>query len=215
MVQNKLQKTPFPRLLLVSSGEEDPDDGSRLLEQLKLLSGLNSCLVQIREKQLTAQQLFFLAQKAREIELPEGTLLLINERTDIALATGLDGVHLPENAPPLDKLRPIGPELLFGCSVHSVEYGRIAEESGADYLLFGPVFDTPSKRKYGAPQGLEKLGDLCRNTTLPVFAIGGITPLNALSCLDKGAYGTGALSIFRESTGFIENIKKFNRILYP
>ncbi|MEI6757413.1 MAG: thiamine phosphate synthase [Chlorobium sp.] len=215
MVQNKLQQTPLPRLLLVSSGEEDPDNGSRLLAQLKLLSGLNACMVQIREKQLTALQLFVLAQKAREIKLPEGTLLLMNERTDIALACGLDGVHLPENAPPLDKLRLIGPQLLFGCSVHSVESARIAEESGADYLLFGPVFDTPSKRKYGAPQGLEKLGELCRKTTLPVFAIGGITPMNALTCLDEGAYGTAALTIFRESRGFIENIEKFNRILYP
>ena len=133
----------------------------------------------------------------------------MNERADIALAAGLDGVHLPENACSAETLRTFAPGLIYGCSVHSKSAMLIAEESGADYLLFGPVFDTPSKRKYGAPQGLEKLGELCRATSLPVFALGGITPQNAAHCMAEGAYGIAGLSIFQDTARFTETIEQF------
>jgi thiamine-phosphate pyrophosphorylase len=90
-----------------------------------------------------------------------------------------------------------------------------AEQSGADYLLFGPVFDTPSKRKYGPPQGLKKLGELCRASSLPIFALGGVTPHNAALCMDAGAYGTAGLSIFRDRVLLPDILEQFHRILYP
>ena len=215
MEQKKVQETPLPHLYLISSGEEAQNKGTTLLEQLRGLPPALPCMVQIREKHLEARSLFSLAVKAKEITLPEGSLLLLNERTDIAAAAGLHGVHLPENALAPNILRALFPKLLFGCSVHSLDAARIAEENGADYLLFGPIFDTPSKRKYGSPQGLEKLGEVCHKTSLPVFAIGGITPRNAANCRAEGAYGVAALSIFRDSRGLGDTIEQFYKALYP
>jgi thiamine-phosphate pyrophosphorylase len=215
-MEHKQQKeTILPRLYLISSGEENTCNDSILLKQLNLLPRSLSCMVQIREKQLDAKELLLLAQKARAIDLPEGSLLMMNERTDIALAAGLDGVHLPENACSAMTLRTFAPDLIYGCSVHSSSAMRIAEETGSDYLLFGPVFDTPTKRKYGAPQGLEKLGALCRSTSLPVFALGGITLQNASQCIAEGAYGIAALSIFRNLDRFAETIEQFYLNIHP
>lgn len=206
---------PLPRIYIISSGEEGDDKGKRLLNQLARLPRSLPCMVQIREKKLSAKELLTLALKAREIELPEGTLLLMNERLDLALTADLDGVHLPENACSAKVLRPLAPKLIYGCSVHSLSALRIAEESGADYLLFGPVFDTPSKRVYGAPQGLEKLGAICQKTSLPVFALGGITPKNATLCMAKGAYGIAALSLFQEKIRLAETIEELYLHLNP
>ena len=214
MEQSARHVSPLPRIYLISSGEEDPaHNGIKISKQLNLLPRSLNCIIQIREKQLNARQLLTLALKAREFDLPEGTLLFINERVDIALAAALDGVHLPESACAPDKLRPFAPKLRFGCSVHSMESLRIAEESGANYILFSPVFETPSKRKYGAPQGLEKLGEICRTTTLPVFALGGITPENAPYCMAEGAYGIAALSIFQDIERFVDTLEHFHQIV--
>lgn len=215
MLHNNRTGYTLPRIILISSGEEKPDNYGLLIDQLNLLPASIPCIVQIREKHLDTKHLLTLAQKAREIKLPEGSLLFCNERADVALAAALDGIHMPENACPADKLRAFAPNLIVGCSIHSHEALRLAEESGADYLLFGPVFDTPSKRKYGAPQGLKRLGDLCRKTSLPVFALGGITPENAALCMDKGAFGTAGLSIFRDTSRLKETLEQFYCIVYP
>jgi thiamine-phosphate pyrophosphorylase len=209
MEEIQRKKSPLPRLYLVSSGEENAHNGTLLLHQLTLLPRSLPCMVQIREKQLNARELLKLALQAREMELPEDTLLLMNERADIALAADFDGVHLPENGCSANALRAFAPKLLYGCSVHSASALCIAEESGADYLLFGPVFDTPSKRKYGTPQGLKKLSELCHATSLPVFALGGITPLNAAHCMAEGAYGVAGLSIFQDMTKLAETFEQF------
>ena len=215
MKHKKVQQKSLPRICLISSGEADADKGILLLDQLNLLPADIPCIVQIREKHLQTKQLSALALKAREIRLPEGSLLLCNERADVALAAGLDGVHLPENAVSPDKLRVFAPLLILGCSIHSPEAFLVAEQSGADYLLFGPVFDTPSKRKYGAPQGLKKLGELCRASSLPIYALGGVTPQNAAQCMDVGAYGTAGLSIFRNTSRIVETLEQFQSILNP
>ena len=214
MKQKKTHKNPLPRLYLISGGKEDAKNSTSLLDQLHLIPNALPCMIQIREKNLAAGDLLTLALKAREVELPAGSLLLINERLDIALAAELDGVHLPENALLPDKHGSYASELIFGCSIHSHESLRIAESSGADYLLFGPVFDTPSKRQYGPPQGLEKLGKLCKATLLPVFALGGITPENAALCMAEGAYGAAGLSIFQSTPRLTESLEQFYDILY-
>jgi len=213
MYHEIIRKAPLPRISLISGGMDD--EREILLQQLKRLPRSVPCMVQIREKHLHSKQLLLLARKAVELNLSGNTLLLINERVDIALSAGLHGVHLPENACPPDKLRAFAPEMLFGCSVHSPASALSASAAGADYLLFGPVFDTPSKRRYGPPQGPDKLGELCRTTSLPVFAIGGITPENANLCLAEGAYGIAALSIFRDNPETAETLDNFYRLLYP
>ena len=212
---NQTKKSHLPPLCLISSGEDSADKGKLLLNQLVRLPQSLPCMVQIREKKLSTKDLLMLALKAREIQLPAGTLLLVNERVDLALAASLDGVHLPENACSAKVLRTLAPKLIYGCSVHSPSALRVAEEAGADYLLFGPVFDTPSKRIYGAPQGLEKLGALCRATSLPVFALGGITQKNAALCMTKGAYGIAALSLFRDTARLADTIEELYLQLNP
>ncbi len=212
---NQTKTAPLPRIYLISSGEESADNDTQLLHQLARIPCSLPCMVQIREKKLSAKELLTLALKAKGIKLPQGTLLLMNERLDLALAAGLDGVHLPENGCSTKELRPLAPKLIYGCSVHSFSALHTAEEAGADYLLFGPVFDTPSKRVYGAPQGLEKLGAICQKTSLPVFALGGITPKNATLCMAKGAYGIAALSLFQERVKFAETIEELHLTLNP
>jgi thiamine-phosphate pyrophosphorylase len=215
MRHKQKNQPPLPRLYLISNGNGNSDGGALLLEQLHLLTAFLPCIIQIREKKLEAKELMDLALKARAAKSSDKSLLLINERADIALAAGLDGVHLPEKACSAMALRTFAPGLIYGCSVHSALSLRIAEESGADYLLFGPVFDTPSKRKYGPPQGLENLEALCQATSLPVFAVGGINPENAARCIAKGAYGIAGISIFQDTTRFIKTIEQFNIYLNP
>ncbi len=215
MPHNNRSRTPLPRIFMISSGEEQTEGRGELIDHLDLLPSHIPCIVQIREKHLHTKDLLTLALKAREVRLPTGSLLLCNERADVALAAGLDGVHLPENALLPDKLLAFAPLLIFGCSIHSPEALCIAEQSGADYLLFGPVFDTPSKRKYGAPQGLKKLGELCRASSLPIYALGGVTPQNAAHCMDEGVYGIAGLSIFRDTSRMAETLEQFYSILNP
>ena len=91
-------------------------------------------------------------------------------------------------------------DFLVGVSCHSLEAAKAAERGGADYLLFGPVFATPSKAAYGAPQGLERLAEVCRAVALPVLAIGGITLENAAACFSAGASGIAAIRLFQDAS---------------
>ena len=135
--------------------------------------------------------------------------ILVNDRLDIALAEGAGGVHLGEKSLPVEEAKrlvllasprsPAGAGFLLGVSGHSLEAARAAEGSGADYIFFGPVFATPSKAAFGEPQGVERLGQVCRAVAIPVIAIGGITVENATACLDSGAAGLAAIRLFQEA----------------
>ncbi|MCY2928768.1 MAG: thiamine phosphate synthase [Planctomycetota bacterium] len=204
---------PLPRVYLISGGRSETDGGEAFLEQLRHLPPARACMVQIREKQLGPEELLALARRASKAALPEGSLLLVNTHADIARAAGLHGVHLPESAYLPDLSPAFVPDLVTGCSAHSAGSARAAQEAGADFVLFGPVFDTPSKRPYGPPQGLDSLARVCRATSLPVFAVGGITPDNTPACLDAGAYGIAGISAFRDGAGLAETIERFYRAL--
>jgi thiamine-phosphate pyrophosphorylase len=150
--------------------------------------------VQLREKDLSGGDLHNLAVKMREVTRRNEARLFINERADIALGVGADGVHCTESGLPVDLARRLCPDGLVGASSHSLERAAEAGTAGADFVLFGPVFPTPSKAKYGDPQGLDALAAVARGVGVPVFAIGGITPDNARLCLEKGAAGVGVIS---------------------
>lgn len=132
--------------------------------------------VQLREKALPSREYLELAREMRLLTARHGARLLINDRIDIALAVGSDGVHLPEAGFPVAAARELlGPESLIGVSCHSPETARAAEREGADFITFGPVWFTPSKASYGDPVGVGPLVEVTRSLAIPVFALGGIT----------------------------------------
>ena len=169
--------------------------------------------VQLREKDLSARELHSLAVAMREVTKRTESKLLINDRADIALGVGADGIHCPENGLPVRVARQVWPEALLGASAHSLEQAVAAGASGADFVLFGPVFPTPSKAKFGEPQGLEALSVVARDAGVPVFAIGGITSENAHLCLRKGAVGVGVVSAILSAKDVPATVEAFRRSL--
>jgi thiamine-phosphate pyrophosphorylase len=150
--------------------------------------------VQLREKDLPVRDLLALTLTLRESTNRRGARLIVNDRADVALAAGADGVQRTHESLPVATLRAIWPSALIGASIHSIVDARAAAEEGADFLVFGPVYDTPSKRAYGPPQGLEALRRVAGEAAQPVLAIGGITPGRVREVLAAGAAGVGVIS---------------------
>jgi thiamine-phosphate pyrophosphorylase len=168
-------------------------------------------LIQLREKDLPGKLLLEEAETLREITKRYGAKLIINDRADVALLSGADGVHLPESGLSIPATKTLLEGKTIGKSTHSLETALEASREGADYMLFGPIFDTPSKRAFGLPQGLKKLTKLCANVSCPVFAVGGITPERAQECLQAGAYGVAAIRIFMSSQSIKNVADAFNK----
>jgi len=155
-------------------------------------------LFQIREKALPTRVLYDLVLRAVEITRGTSTRLLVNDRFDVARAAGADGVHLTSVSLPARVVREVcGPDFVIGVSTHSVAEARAARDGGADFAVFGPVFETESKRGFGPPQGLAKLRQVTSELRdFPVLAIGGVTPDNAEKCFAVGASGFAGISWF-------------------
>lgn len=165
-----------------------------------LLDVVGECLhaglraVQLREKDLTARELYDLACSLLALTRPPGARLFINDRVDVALAVGADGVHLAGHSMPAEVVRSKFPAVrLIGVSTHTLEEARAAEAGGADFVLFGPIYETPSKRDR-PPQGIEPLAGVCAGLSIPVFAIGGVTPERVPEIRSAGAHGVAVIS---------------------
>jgi len=151
--------------------------------------------IQLREKDLDGRALFELAEKLAVLCQNYRAQLYINDRIDVALAVDAAGVQLGKNSLTIETARDLlGAEKAIGYSTHSLAEARAAERSGADFILFGPVYFTPSKVSYGAPQGLAPLREILKSVALPVYAIGGINPENLEEIKDTGVRGVALIS---------------------
>lgn len=149
--------------------------------------------VQLRERDLVARDLLAMADDLQRT-MPDAQIF-INDRVDVALALGSRGVHLRESSLPTAVARSLlRAEQLLGQSVHSVEAAIAAEREGADFVVLGPIYETPSKQEYGPPLGLGALEKASRRARIPIFAIGGITASRARDVRSAGAYGVAVLS---------------------
>ena len=167
-------------------------------------------MVQIREKDLDTRQLIDLAQNLILLIKQHHGKVLLNDRVDIAMALDADGVHLRSDSLPLPLARRIlGNEKLIGISTHSVEEVRKAESEGADFVVLGPIYETPSKRIYGPPLGLHTLETACRASRLPIFAIGGITPKLVPAVMSSDAYGIAVISSILQASDIQDSTLDF------
>jgi len=177
-----------------------------LLARIRAAVDAGADWVQIRERELSARDLLALAKSA--VAAAGGKArVLVNDRLDVALAAGAAGVHLRgDSVPAGEAIRWLRaghapPDFLVGASCHSLDDARQAEAAGAGYIFFGPVFETPAKKKFGPPQGLARLAEVCRAVRIPAIAIGGIDSTNAAQCLRAGAWGIAAIRLFQELDG--------------
>src|SRR5262249_14788542 len=148
-------------------------------------------MIQIREKDLSGRRLFDLVCRVRDLAAGTTTRVLVNDRLDVALGAGVDGVHLPSNGLPTARVRPF--VKLVGVSVHTLEEALAAEAAGADFIVFGPVFETPGKHAVG----LEPLRTVASALKTPVLAIGGITLKNSAVVVSAGASGIAGIRLFQ------------------
>ncbi|HEX4946581.1 MAG TPA: thiamine phosphate synthase [Blastocatellia bacterium] len=209
---NKL--SPLPLLYLITNRHQFAPTTSQTDLQLAAIAQaaqaapLSRLLIQIREKDLSARELCSFVRAALQIARPHGARVLVNDRLDVALATGADGVHLRVNSLPTARVARLvnRTDFLIGVSTHSTAEATAAQAEGADFIVFGPIFPTPSKAIYGPPQGLDRLAEICRAVTLPVFALGGITMDNYNISLTQGASGIAAISLFGNPATLGSNI---------
>ncbi len=182
------------RLYLITDRKLTADRCS-LIAAVRLALKGGGKAVQLREKNLNTRELLKLAYKMRALTNKYKAKLFINDRFDIALAVGADGVHLTQNSIPVYAVRDtVKKKLMIGVSTHSLQEAKEAEKGGADFISLGPVYMTPSKLKYGGPVGLDILRKVSGRIAIPVFAIGGIKGDKINDVMETGAYGVAMIS---------------------
>jgi thiamine-phosphate pyrophosphorylase len=162
-------------------------------------------LIQVRERDLEARELFALAVAVVQATRGSATKVVVNDRVDVAVTCGAHGVHLRGDSVPAARVRAIAPPgFLIGTSVRSG--GEAVSAAGSDYLLAGTVFPTPSKPEMTAFLGLDGLAAVVRSTTLPVLAVGGITVEHAAGVAAVGARGVAAIGLFTNANRPIKEV---------
>ena len=181
------------RLLVVTDRHQT--NGRPLVPLLEQVLAAVSPVIQLRERDLSARELVILAREVLVMTASRGSQLLINDRIDIAMALEGAGVHLRSNSLPVSAARQmLGAERILGVSVHSVEEAVQRESQGADYIVLGPIYETPSKQAFGPPLGLHALEKACRLVRIPIIGIGGVTAARAREMRGAGAFGAAVIT---------------------
>jgi thiamine-phosphate pyrophosphorylase len=163
-----------------------------LLQQVLLAA---APAIQLRERDLSAGELVILAREVQAVTALHKSQLLINDRIDVALTLPGAGVHLRSNSLPVAATRQLlGPRRLVGVSVHTIDEAVQVESQGADYIVFGPIYETPSKQMFGPPLGIQTLEKVCRLVRIPIIGIGGVTAARAREMRHAGAYGVAVIT---------------------
>jgi len=209
-----------PITYLITAGESssatrpESEEFRRLLAHVRAAVAARVTLVQLREKGLTGRVLFELAAAAAHITRGSATRVLVNDRADIARAAGCDGVHLTTSS--LDAgvvRRAFGEEFLIGVSAHTLRGARAAYAGGADFAVFGPVFDTPSKRAYGPPVGPGALTEAARSLSpFPLVALGGVGVGQVEGVLRAGAAGVAGIRLFADGQNLARIVHHIGRV---
>ena len=166
--------------------------------------------LQLRVKSLPASDFFELARRARAVTRSHGCSLIVNDRVDIALACDADGVHLGQDDLPLSVGRKLMGQRIVGISTHDLEQAQQAEQNGADYIGFGPMFGTTTKNTGFGPRGIEMLQQIRAAVKLPIVAIGGITEHNVSQVWRAGA---DSAAIISDISGAEDIVSKARRII--
>jgi thiamine-phosphate pyrophosphorylase len=196
-------KTPIVCYVTDRKSLGKSEDGAGVLGRIRAAIAAGVDWVQIREKDLSGRELLGLAREA--VVAGGGARVIVNDRVDVALAAGAAGVHLGrESLGARDvvtwcKGGHAPAEFLVGVSCHSLNDALEAERAGVEYIFFGPVFDTPSKRGMGEPQGVARLAEICRAVAIPVLAIGGMSEENAAEWIRAGAAGIAAIRMLQDA----------------
>ena len=188
---------------VVSTGRQEP-------EQLAKVVGFIHPFIDaihIREKLKTAKEIHHLVELLAENKVPLSKII-INDRIDVAYVTKVKGVQLAYHSLPTKLVKQQFPKMSVGCSIHSIEEAKIAQEQGADYVIFGHVFPTNSKPELAA-KGLDQLKMVSNSVSIPVIAIGGITPARCRDIVDSGASGIAVMSGVLEADNPLQAVKEY------
>ena len=192
-----------------------------LLAHIQIATRAGIDWIQLREKDLDTRALLDLTiaairdtHNARDASACAAKVI-VNDRLDVAWAADAAGVHLGESSIPAgivtrQKLNTDKRTIMVGASCHSLEDATQAATNGCDYICFGPVFATPSKLAFGAPQGVSRLRQVCQSVSIPVLAIGGISIENIAACMDAGASGIAAIRLFQQAADLPSSIEQLS-----
>ncbi len=181
------------RLLVVTDRHQT--NGRPLVPLLQRVFTAGAPAIQLRERDLSARELVTLAREVQAVPASCRSQLLINDRIDVALALEGVGVHLRSNSLPVSVARQLlGAQRLLGISVHAVEEAVLGESQGADYIVLGPIYETPSKQMFGPPLGIHTLEKACRLVRIPIVGIGGVTAVRAREMRCAGAFGVAVIT---------------------
>jgi thiamine-phosphate pyrophosphorylase len=187
------------RLLVVTDRHQT--NGRPLVPLLQQVLTAAAPIVQLRERDLSAGELVKFAHEVQAVTASHRSQLLINDRIDVALALEGVGVHLRSNSLPISVARRLlGAQRLVGVSVHTVEEAMQVESQGADYIILGPIYATPSKQMFGPPLGIHTLEKACRLVRIPIIGIGGVTAARAQQMRRAGAFGVAVITAILGAT---------------